>query len=102
MQSGDLVILIAYATMDDAEARSYQPRIVFVDERNRAIDLGHTRLSCPPTHPSFCPAVTVLLAIDVRNTHTVVGLISGPRTTQRSCSSGEFAPNPRLPLTNSH
>ena len=28
---GDLVILISYAAMDEAEARSYLPRIVFVD-----------------------------------------------------------------------
>jgi aspartate 1-decarboxylase len=28
---GDLVILISYAGMDDAAARAYQPRVVFVD-----------------------------------------------------------------------
>src|ERR1700755_2289540 len=28
---GDLVILIAYGVMDDAEARAYVPNIVFVD-----------------------------------------------------------------------
>lgn len=37
---GDLVILIAYATLADTEARSYEPRIVFVDGQNRQIDLG--------------------------------------------------------------
>ena len=37
---GDLVILIAYGTMEDAEARAYQPRIVFVDADNKPIDLG--------------------------------------------------------------
>jgi len=37
---GDLVILIAYAAMDDAQARGYQPSIVFVDNANRQIDLG--------------------------------------------------------------
>jgi aspartate 1-decarboxylase len=41
---GDLVILISYAAMDNAEARSYQPRIVFVDSSdgavNRVADLG--------------------------------------------------------------
>src|SRR5690625_2116463 len=31
---GDLVILIAYAQMEDAEARTYQPRVVHVDEHN--------------------------------------------------------------------
>ncbi len=37
---GDLVILIAYATMDDAEARTHRPRVVFVDAANRQTDLG--------------------------------------------------------------
>jgi aspartate 1-decarboxylase len=37
---GDLVILIAYAQMDDAEARAYQPRVVHVDADNRIIELG--------------------------------------------------------------
>ena len=37
---GDLVILIAYGMMDDAEARTYLPRVVFVDADNRQIDLG--------------------------------------------------------------
>jgi aspartate 1-decarboxylase len=37
---GDLVILISYGTMDEAEARSFQPRIVHVDAANRIIKLG--------------------------------------------------------------
>lgn len=37
---GDLVILIAYGTVEDAEARTYRPRVVFVDADNRQIDLG--------------------------------------------------------------
>jgi aspartate 1-decarboxylase len=37
---GDLVILISYAQLDDATARSYQPRIVHVDAENRVIELG--------------------------------------------------------------
>lgn len=32
---GDLVIIIAYATMDDETARSFKPQIVHVDARNR-------------------------------------------------------------------
>ena len=48
---GDLVILIAYCTMEGAEARSYQPRVVFVDADNRQIDLGgHAH------DPAFVPA----------------------------------------------
>ena len=37
---GDLVILIAYGQMDDAEARTYRPRVVHVDADNRLIELG--------------------------------------------------------------
>jgi aspartate 1-decarboxylase len=37
---GDLVILIAYAVLEDAEARNYKPRIVFVDADNKQVDLG--------------------------------------------------------------
>jgi aspartate 1-decarboxylase len=37
---GDLVILISYGQMDDAEARAYQPRVVHVDAANRVIELG--------------------------------------------------------------
>ncbi|MCX2929015.1 aspartate 1-decarboxylase [Mycobacterium sp. CVI_P3] len=37
---GDLVIVIAYGVMDDAEARAYRPRVVFVDADNQQIDLG--------------------------------------------------------------
>ncbi|QEN16314.1 aspartate 1-decarboxylase [Mycolicibacterium sp. ELW1] len=37
---GDLVILIAYGVMSDAEARECRPRVVFVDADNRQIDLG--------------------------------------------------------------
>ena len=37
---GDLVILITYAQMDDAEARSFEPTVVHVDENNRIITVG--------------------------------------------------------------
>jgi aspartate 1-decarboxylase len=37
---GDLVILISYAQVDDAEARSLVPRVVHVDADNRIVALG--------------------------------------------------------------
>ncbi len=37
---GDIVILIAYGIFEDAEARTYQPKIVHVDADNRVIELG--------------------------------------------------------------
>lgn len=33
-QVGDIVIIISYAIMDDEEAKSYEPKIIFVDEKN--------------------------------------------------------------------
>ena len=38
VQPGDRVIIITYAVYDEAELASYAPRIVHVDEANRAID----------------------------------------------------------------
>jgi aspartate 1-decarboxylase len=35
---GDVVILIAYGSLDDAEARTFRPRVVFVDADNRIVD----------------------------------------------------------------
>lgn len=40
VEPDDLVILIAYAQMEDAEARNFTPTVVHVDEDNRMIDLG--------------------------------------------------------------
>ncbi|NNJ05051.1 aspartate 1-decarboxylase [Streptomyces sp. PKU-MA01144] len=37
---GDLVILISYAQVEDAEARALVPRVVHVDGRNRIVELG--------------------------------------------------------------
>ncbi len=33
----DLVIIASFVDMDDAEARNHEPRLVFVDERNRML-----------------------------------------------------------------
>jgi aspartate 1-decarboxylase len=37
---GDLVILISYGQMEDAEARAYEPRVVHVGPTNQIIQLG--------------------------------------------------------------
>ncbi len=41
VHAGDLVILIAYGQLDDAEARTFRPRVVFVDHDNRVTGTGH-------------------------------------------------------------
>jgi aspartate 1-decarboxylase len=38
VQPGDRVIVISYATYDDAELATFSPRIVHVDDGNRPID----------------------------------------------------------------
>jgi len=38
---GDLVIIISYGMMTDAEARTLQPKVVHVDEQNRIVKLGN-------------------------------------------------------------
>jgi aspartate 1-decarboxylase len=38
---GDLVIIMSYAVLSDAEARALEPRIVHVDEDNQIVKLGN-------------------------------------------------------------
>jgi aspartate 1-decarboxylase len=38
-QPGDLVILATFAEMDDVEARAFEPAVVFVDGRNRIVQV---------------------------------------------------------------
>ena len=40
IQPGDIAIIIAYAQMDEEEARTFVPRVVFVDHDNRIVDIG--------------------------------------------------------------
>jgi aspartate 1-decarboxylase len=40
VQEGDLVILISYCTVTDAEARTLRPKVVFVDAANRIVGTG--------------------------------------------------------------
>ena len=37
---GDLVIIMSYTVLDDAEARSLKARVVHVDDKNRIVKLG--------------------------------------------------------------
>ncbi len=38
--AGDRVILISYALYDEDEIAGHEPRVVFVDERNRVVERG--------------------------------------------------------------
>lgn len=37
VQTGDLVIIVSYINLSDKDARSYRPKVVFVDEKNRNV-----------------------------------------------------------------
>jgi aspartate 1-decarboxylase len=39
---GDRVIICAYGTMDAGTARTYQPRLVYLDEQNRVVRTANT------------------------------------------------------------
>ncbi|MEV7024439.1 aspartate 1-decarboxylase [Kitasatospora sp. NPDC093558] len=54
---GDLVIIIAYATVTDAEAADVRPHVVFVDRTNRIVHQG--------SDPADVPAGSGLLRGDV-------------------------------------
>jgi aspartate 1-decarboxylase len=48
---GDIVILIGYGQFEDAEARAFEPSVVFVDGQNRIVEVGASAASVPD-HPA--------------------------------------------------
>lgn len=44
---GDLVILIAYGQLNEQEIAEYDPKVVFVDELNRPVELGSDPAHAP-------------------------------------------------------
>ncbi|MEU6383834.1 aspartate 1-decarboxylase [Streptomyces bauhiniae] len=50
VQKGDLVIIIAYATVADADAAAVEPRVVFVNDRNEVTDTGAALNTAPDGH----------------------------------------------------
>jgi len=57
VQAGDLVIIMNYASMDDAEAKRWKPIVVHVDEKNRVISLGNDPSEPVPGAPDQRRAV---------------------------------------------
>ncbi|MFJ4693333.1 aspartate 1-decarboxylase [Streptomyces sp. NPDC088766] len=58
VQNGDLVIIIAYGAVPDADAAKVEPRVVFVNERNEIIDEGTALSTAPAGHGLVDGAVT--------------------------------------------
>lgn len=55
---GDIVIIIAYAAMDDDEARTFEPNVVFVDGDNRIVEQYHDAGDVPEGYGLKTSAVT--------------------------------------------
>ncbi|NLI17881.1 MAG: aspartate 1-decarboxylase [Actinomycetales bacterium] len=55
VHAGDIVILMAYGLMGDAEARTYTPKVVFVDENNTPIDISGEPGRVPDTEAGQAP-----------------------------------------------
>nr|WP_294173528.1 aspartate 1-decarboxylase [uncultured Sphingomonas sp.] len=51
VEPGDLVIIMAYGVLEDAEARALKPRVVHVDRNNRAVALGDDPAEPVPGDP---------------------------------------------------
>ena len=41
VHAGDLVIIMSYAVLDDAEARALKPTVLHVDSQNRVVKIGN-------------------------------------------------------------
>ena len=41
IHQGDVIIIVSYVTVQDEEARRIEPRLVYVDEANRVVRVGH-------------------------------------------------------------
>ncbi|PKW13866.1 aspartate 1-decarboxylase [Saccharopolyspora spinosa] len=47
IEPGDIVILLSYGVMDEMEARSVRPKVIFVDADNRILEQGDDPGSAP-------------------------------------------------------
>lgn len=57
IHAGDLVIIMSYAMLEDAEARKAKPRVVHVDDNNRIVSLGDHAAEPVPGAPGQKRAV---------------------------------------------
>ena len=55
---GDTVIIIAYASMSDEDARAHDPNVVFVDKDNKIIEVGDDAGDVPEGYGLSTSAVT--------------------------------------------
>ena len=61
VHTGDLIIVVSYASYDEAELEAYEPRVVHVNAANRVVSVGNDPKH-PASMPNPSPAVAELLA----------------------------------------
>lgn len=59
VHAGDVVIIIAYGLLDDAEARERRPDVVFVDADNRIVDVGGDPADVPDGYELITSGVLI-------------------------------------------
>ena len=57
VQPGDVVIIISYCMIEDAEAKEFKPRVVFVNHKNKVSD-SQDHESHGETGPDHCKPVS--------------------------------------------
>ena len=57
MQAGDMIIIMNYAVLEDAEAKALKPRVVHVDADNRIVRIGKDPAAPVPGAPDQKRAV---------------------------------------------
>ena len=60
VHAGDLVIIMSYCVLDDAEARKIKPRVVHVDAGNNVVSLGEDLSEPAPGQPGQKKVVDAL------------------------------------------
>ena len=76
VHAGDLVIIIGYGLIGDAEARRFTPHVVFVDGENRIIDVGNEPGQAPDDSGLVPSGLTLQ---DSRPSAVASRQVSGPR-----------------------
>jgi aspartate 1-decarboxylase len=60
VHAGDLVIIMSYCLLSDAEARALKPKVVHVDDKNRVVSLGEDLSEPVPSQPGQKKVVDAL------------------------------------------
>ncbi|MCX2733733.1 aspartate 1-decarboxylase [Saccharopolyspora sp. NFXS83] len=78
VRPGDLVILIAYGVMDELEARSFQPKVIFVDADNTVLERGVDPATAPEGSGLSSGAATAQQGAETDDAAKLDALLAAP------------------------